>query len=81
MKDFKFHIISRKGKKNTNEKKNRSRTNNDENEKDDENFIINIVNDRTKILRDAMAENDDYVKFEKTNSSDENVQIRLKPDR
>ena len=33
------------------------------------------------MLRNALLKNDDYVKFEKTNSNDDDVQIRLKPDR
>ena len=33
------------------------------------------------MLRYAFLKNDDYVKFEKTDNSDDDVQIRLRPDR
>ena len=57
------------------------KTPNDEDEENDENFIIDTVDDRANMLRNALLENDDYVRFEETENSDENVQIRLKPDR
>ena len=80
MEGYKSHMIGRKGKKGTSQKKNRPRPHN-EDEKDDENFIFDIVGDRINMLRNALLKNDYYVRFEKTDSSNDDVPIRLKPDR
>lgn len=59
--------------------KNRPRTNKHEDEEDNEDFIIDTVGDRN--LLDAIVENDDYVGFEEMDSSDEDVQMQVGPDR
>lgn len=61
--------------------KSRSRPDGDEDEEDDENFIIDTVGDRDWVLWDAIADNDDYVGFEETDSSDKDVQMQMRPDR
>lgn len=80
MKDYKFHITSRK-KKAKAKKKHRVRIKNQEDKKNDDNFIIDTMDNRARMLQDAVVEKNDYLKFEKTNNSDDDVQLHMKPDR
>ena len=75
-----FTWLVEKTRKAQAKEKHRPRPHN-EDEEDDENFIIHTVDDRVNMLRYAFLENDDYVRFEETNNSDDDVQIRLRPDR
>lgn len=80
MKNFKLHLTSRGEEKSENEKKIKKSTNQEEEEEEEknENFIIDNVGDVG--LRNALLTNDDYVKFEETNSDDD-VQMHLDHDR